>query len=90
MLGSLFFGVGYGVRGAYKFLGMGESVMCCFDQGTECGALRGKKRCKGCKFYKTAEQFLFEANRAEKLLKAKGLEVYRTPENTVGARNRSE
>lgn len=69
---------------------MGESVMCCFDQGAECGALRGKKHCKGCKFYKTAEQFLFEANRAEKLLKAKGLEVYRTPENTVGTRNRSE
>lgn len=63
------------------------SRACCFDRGSTCGVLAGAKKCTGCKFFKTDVQFCFEAEQAEKRLKQKGLEKYRTNDDRISVRS---
>ena len=60
--------------------------VCFFDRGRECGILDGDKHCKGCKFFKIESQFYYDSARAEQLLKAKGLESYKTLDNIISTR----
>ena len=62
--------------------------ICCFDRGTACGALQGEKNCNGCHFFKTAEQYLEDYEKAKRILDAKGLESYRTEDNIITVRKK--
>lgn len=51
--------------------------LCYFDRGKNaCAILSGKKKCSGCKFFKTDVQFEVERNKARKTLSDRGLESY--------------
>lgn len=51
--------------------------LCYFDRGKNaCAILSGKKKCNGCKFFKTDVQFEVDRNKARKILSDRGLESY--------------